>query len=64
MKKMDGVTLEEREDKFELLLGVNVQSNLKWSEQIETLTGKLKTRVTGLNHLRHSMSKTNKQIAT
>ena len=59
--KMDGMTLEESEDKFELLLGVKVQSNLKWSEQVETLAGKLKNRLTGLNHLRHSMSKTNKQ---
>ena len=58
---MDGVTLKETEDKFEVLLGIKMQSNLKWSEQVETLSGKLKTRVNGLNRLRYSMGKTNKQ---
>ena len=47
--KMDGVTLKETEDKFEVLSGIKMLSNLKWSEQVETLSGKLKTRVNGLN---------------
>ena len=58
---MDGVILEESIDKFEVLLGISVYCNLKWSEQIENLTGKLKKRLTGLDKLRFTMNKNNKK---
>ena len=38
-----------------------MQSNLKWSEQIKNLTGKLKKRLAGLDKLRLIMSKNNKK---
>ena len=48
-------------DKFEVLPRLSVQFNLKWSEQIENLTGKLKKRLTGLDKLRFTMNKNNKK---
>ena len=58
---MDDVTLEESVDKYEVLLGVTVQYNLKWSEQMKTLMGKLKKRLTGLEKIRMIMSKSSKK---
>ena len=58
---MDGVTLEESLEKHEVLLGVTMQCDLKWSEQVGVLVGKLKTRLTGLDHLKNIMGRTNKQ---
>ena len=58
---MDGVTLEESIDKHELLLGVTMQCDLKWSQQIANLVGKLKTRLAGLSQLRLIMGKSTKQ---
>ena len=52
---MDGVTLEASPEKSEELLGVQIQVNLKWSQQIESLTSKLKTRITGLEKLKYVM---------
>ena len=49
---MDGVVLEETEEKFEVLLGIFIQNDLKWSKQVLELTGKLKKRLAGLNRLR------------
>ena len=49
---MDGIILKENSDKCELLLGVKIQSNLKWTKQIAWLVGKLKTRIAGLNKLK------------
>ena len=46
---MDGVLLEESVEKSELLLGVIMQCNLKWSLQIEALVKKLKKRLGGLD---------------
>ena len=43
--QMEGITLTEGQDKCELLLGVYVQANLKWHEQIKLLHGKLQTRL-------------------
>ena len=57
---MDGVTLEESKDKCEVLLGITMQCDLKWSEQVATLIGKLKTRLAGLDHLKLLTGKTNK----
>ena len=52
---MDGVTLEASPEKCEELLGVQIQVNLKWSQQIESLTSKLKTRISGLEKLKYEM---------
>ena len=49
---MDGILLKENNEKCELLLGVKIQSNLKWNKQIAWLVGKLKTRVIGLHKLK------------
>ena len=45
---MDGVILKQSLEKYEELLVVIVQKDLKWSRQIEHLTSKLKLRVAGL----------------
>ena len=37
-----------------------MQCDLKWSEQVTTLIGKLKTRLAGLDHLKLLTGKTNK----
>ena len=58
---MDGVLLEESKDKYEVLLGVTMQCDLKWSEQVEKLVGKLKTRLSGLHNLKHIMGKNTKK---
>ena len=58
---MDGVILEESIDKYAVLLGVKIQCNLKWGEQIKTLTGKLKQRLAGLDRLRLIMNKASKK---
>ena len=49
---MDGIKLVESEDEFELLLGCQLQSSLKWHIQIEELVKKLKKRLTGLASLK------------
>ena len=49
---MDGVLLKENNEKCELLLGVEIQSNLKWNTQITKVIGKLKNRLIGLNKLK------------
>ena len=59
--EMDGIKLKESDEKSEPLLGVSIQCNLKWSEQIDTLTSKLKTRLTGLEKLKFVMEKQNKK---
>ena len=54
--EMDGISLKESEEKCEVLLGVNIKSDLKWSLQVKELTTKLKTRIAGLEKLRYVMS--------
>ena len=49
---MDGIKLVESEDDFELLIGCQLQSSLKWHIQIEELVKKLKKRLTGLASLK------------
>ena len=58
---MDDVKLEETEGKVELLLGIKMQSNLKWSEQIQYLSARLRNRLNGLEKLKHIMGKANKK---
>ena len=58
---MDEIRLEESKEKSEDLLGVTMQSNLKWSQQIESLEDKLKTRLTGLEKLKYVMNRFTKK---
>ena len=50
--KMDGIELVESEEKYETLLGCQIQANLKWQRQVLDLQKKLKKRVAGLAHLK------------
>ena len=50
---MDGIAIQECEEKSELLLGCTIQSNLKWHAQVENLLSKLKTRLAGLNKIKY-----------
>ena len=50
--EMDGIHLEENNERSEALLGVSVQFNVKWNKTIEDLKDKLKKRLAGLNKLR------------
>ena len=52
---MDGVRLEESQVKCELLLGVQIASNLKWKQQVSKVVSKLKTRIVGLNKIKFIM---------
>ena len=58
---MDGVKLKETVEKSETLLGVKIQSDLKWSQQVEELTGKLKKRLAGLEKLKYVMNRFTKK---
>ena len=58
---MEGVRLAESPERCEELLGVTVQCDLKWSKQIENLTSKLRTRLTGLEKLKNVMNKSAKK---
>ena len=51
--RMDGCQLLESKDKFETLLGCQVEPNLKWHKQVEELIKKLKKRLTALQNLRN-----------
>ena len=51
--RMDGIDLEESDDKFETLLGCQIEPHLKWHKQIEELLKKLKKRLTALENLRN-----------
>ena len=57
---MNGEILEKSEGHKELLLGVVVQCDLKWSLQIKNLVDKLKKRLTGLEKLKHFMNRSEK----
>ena len=50
---MDGVQITSSEEQSELLLGCELQPDLKWSIQIEKLLTKLKKRLVGLTSLRY-----------
>ena len=49
---MDNIILEEEEQKSELLLGCQIESNLKWLKQIKMVLEKLRKRILGLMKLR------------
>ena len=50
--QMDGIELEESEDKVEILLGCHFQANLKFHSHVLALQKKLKKRIAGLAHLK------------
>ena len=50
---MDGVDLMETEEQTEKLLGVWIQSNLKWHKHLNELLSRLQTRLNALERLRH-----------
>ena len=50
---MDDCALEESDDKFETLLGCQIEPDLKWHKQVEELIKKLKKRLTALANLRN-----------
>lgn len=50
---MDGVDLVESEGQTEKLLGVLIQSDLKWHSHLNELLSKLQTRLNALERLRH-----------
>ena len=58
---MDGVRLKETKLRQENLLGIVIQSNLKWSAYIDALSVKLKFRLAGLMKLKFVMSKSLKR---
>ena len=49
---MDDVQLEEGPEGSELLLGCQIQANMKWKSQVEVLTKKLRKRLTGIRNLK------------
>ena len=52
---MDGIQLEEKVGQSELLLGVHVQSNLKWHKHVDELLKKLQTRLNALERLKYCL---------
>ena len=50
---MDGFTLQESIEKSETILGVTVQSNLKWNTHVSDVRNKLKKRIAGIYKIRH-----------
>jgi hypothetical protein len=48
----DGVQLQKEPAGCELLLGCQMQANLKWQNQVAVLLGKLRTRLTVLMNLK------------
>ena len=50
---MDSTLLQEDESKCELLLGCQIQANLKWKKQVSDLISKLSKRLVGLLKLKY-----------
>ena len=50
--EMDGIILKENQQKYEDLLGISVEYNLKWHRTIDQLKTRLKSRLAGLTKLR------------
>ena len=49
---MDGIYLKESNEKYETLLGCNIEPDLKWHKQVYKLQMKLKMRLSALHHLK------------
>ena len=54
--RMDNIALMEEPSHFESILGVYVQSNLKWQKQVSSLKAKLAQRLNGLNQIKNICS--------
>ena len=50
---MDGVRLENSQEKSEFLLGCELQPNLKWSSQVEMLLKNLRSMLVALTTIRY-----------
>ena len=50
---MGGVELIQSDKKSELLLGIQIQEDLKWSEQIAFVANRLQSRLAALEKLKH-----------
>ena len=50
---MDNIILEEDLQKSELLLGCQIEANLKWKKQIQSLLEKLRKRIVGLMKIKN-----------
>ena len=50
---IDGIVIQESQDRNEFLLGCTIQNNLKWNTQVHNLQLKLKSRLAGLNKIRY-----------
>ena len=50
---MDNILLEEDLQKSELLLGCQIEANLKWKKQIQSLLEKLRKRIVGLMKIKN-----------
>ena len=50
--EMNSIKLKESSARFEVLLGVSVEYNLKWHRTVDRLKMKLKSRIAGLSKLR------------
>ena len=55
--EMAGLKLKQKEAECETLLGVCIQTDLKWSKQICQLVKRLQTKLSGLEKLRLVMNK-------
>ena len=55
--EMAGLKLKQKEAECETLLGVCIQTDLKWSKQIGQLAKRLQTKLSGLEKLRLVMNK-------
>ena len=62
--RLEGQKLEESLEKAENILGVIIQSDLKWTKQVQSLRTKLKHRLAGLAKIRNVVcTRLKKQIA-
>ena len=59
---MDDVELTENDDQSEMLLGVHVQSDLKWHKHVNYLLNKLQTRLNALERLRYILPFTQRNL--
>ena len=59
---MDGVQLTESGDNTEKILGVHLQSNLKWSKHCQELQVQLKTRLAGLCKLKNILNRQKRNV--
>ena len=62
--EMEGITLVEGDGKCELLLGVYIQTNLKWHQQIKLLHEKLQTRLAALMKLKYTVKHATMKTST